>query len=140
MATSFLSELTDKWKTLLNEAINAQKNAYSPYSHFKVGAAIITKEGKIFTGCNVENSSYGLTICAERVAVFKAVSEGYRDFEAIAIAGAGSKPTFPCGACRQVLAEFNEKMKIYVNNGKKIYEITDLLPHSFSKEQIETNV
>lgn len=139
MKSSFRLEMTDDWTILINEAISAQKNAYSPYSDFKVGAAIITKEGKIFTGCNVENASYGLTVCAERIAVFKAISEGYLDLEAIAIVASDSKPTFPCGACRQVLIEFNENMKVYVNNGKKTYTISDLLPNSFSKDQIESN-
>jgi len=140
VATSFQLELNDKWLTLLNEAKAAQRNSYSPYSKFRVGAAVLTKEGNIFTGCNVENVSYGLTICAERDAIFKAVSEGYTDFEAIAIVGSDSEPTFPCGACRQVLAEFNLNMEVYVNNGQKIYTVSDLLPNSFSKEQIKTSL
>jgi cytidine deaminase len=129
--------LNDIRKNLIKEAISAQNKAYSPYSKFQVGAAIITKDGKIFTGCNIENSSYGLTICAERVALFKAVSEGHLDFEAIAISSSSGKPTFPCGACRQVLAEFNNKMKIYLVNDDKTYNLSDLLPHSFTKDQMK---
>lgn len=129
--------LNEKRNNLIKEAISAQNRAYSPYSKFKVGAAIITKQGKIFTGCNVENLSYGLTICAERVAVFKAVSEGYTDFEAIAISSSSGKPTFPCGACRQVLAEFNNKMKVYLVNDDNTYNLSDLLPYSFTEDQMK---
>lgn len=94
---------------LCNLAIEATKNSYVPYSNFRVGAALLCKDGSIYTGCNIENSSYGMTCCAERTAIFKAVSEGVKDFEAIAIAAVkdnkAEDPT-PCGACRQVMSEF----------------------------------
>lgn len=87
-------------------AIDASKNAYVPYSHFPIGAALKTKEGHVFTGCNIENASFGLTNCGERTAIFKAVSEGYKDLTEIAIYGETQEPVSPCGACRQVMAEF----------------------------------
>jgi cytidine deaminase len=100
--------MTDK--ELLAAAVKAAENSYSPYSHFRVGAALMAENGKVYTGCNIENASYSLTICAERTAVFKAVSEGVTKFKAIAIAGSSdsdfSKPCPPCGACLQVLSEF----------------------------------
>ena len=92
--------------TLASAAIEASERAYAPYSKFKVGAALLAEDGRVFTGCNVENASYGLTNCAERTAVFKAVSEGATRFKAIAIAGGVGNVAMPCGACRQVLAEF----------------------------------
>ena len=121
-------------KKLIDFAKKAAENAYAPYSKFKVGAALLTKDGKIFTGCNVENASYGLTMCAERVAIFKAVSEGYREFEAIAIYAEGNMP-YPCGACRQVIAEFVDKKFLFIiSNGDKVetYTLRDLLPFTFS--------
>ncbi|MBM7691000.1 cytidine deaminase [Peribacillus deserti] len=93
-------------KQLINEAITARKQAYAAYSGFQVGAAILTSSQKVFHGCNIENASYGLTNCAERTAIFKAISEGHKEFEAIAIVGDTDGPISPCGACRQVLAEF----------------------------------
>lgn len=95
-------------RELIEKAREAQKMAYPPYSHYYVGAALLTKDGTIYTGCNVENASYGLTICAERTAVFKAISEGKREIEAIVIVTKDGG--MPCGACRQVLNEFNPKM------------------------------
>jgi cytidine deaminase len=92
--------------TLLKAACAAARKSYSPYSKFPVGAAVLAEGGKVFTGCNVENASYGLTICAERVAIMKAVSEGCRKFKALAVVGGQDKPAAPCGACLQVLAEF----------------------------------
>lgn len=127
------------YTSLINIANNAMEYAYAPYSHFKVGAALLTKEGKIFTGCNVENASYGATNCAERTAIFKAVSEGYREFEAIAIVSSNNEPTFPCGICRQVLVEFMKAGKVILSDGKegiKVYEVSELLPHSFEKEDL----
>ena len=122
------------YSTLIEPAINAAKNSYSPYSKYKVGAAILTKNDNVFTGTNVENSSYGLTICAERIALFKAVSEGFKDFKAIAIASKDS--AFPCGACRQALNEFNPDLIVIITDfkKKKIVEtkLKDLLPHSFN--------
>ena len=121
-------------KKLIDLAKKASKKAYAPYSMFKVGAALLTKDGKIFTGCNIENGSYSLTMCAERVAIFKAVSEGHREFEAMAIYAEGKMP-YPCGACRQVIAEFVDKKFLFIiSNGDKVetYTLGDLLPFTFS--------
>lgn len=118
-------------KKLVSEAKKALKNAYAPYSDFKVGAALISKSGKIYTGCNIENKSYGATICAERSAISKAVSDGEREFSAIAVASSANKPTSPCGICRQVLCEFSPDMKIIVcgdDDGYIIYTASELLP------------
>lgn len=118
---------------LVNKAIEAQKKSYSPYSKYPVGAAILTKSGEIYLGCNVENASYGLTNCAERTAVFKAVSEGHREIEAVAVVTRDGG--MPCGACRQVLNEFNPNMEIIAadDQGTVYLETTLdlLLPHAF---------
>lgn len=119
---------------LIKIARKVQKNAYSPYSDFKVGAVLLTKDGKIFSGVNVENASFGLTVCAERIAVFKAVSEGEREFTAIIVVGSGEGYIYPCGACLQVLAEFCPDIKIIVANEKDEYQECDLgklLPQLF---------
>ena len=118
---------------LVQKAREAAEFAYVPYSGFKVGAALRAKSGKIFTGCNVENSSYGLTNCAERTAVFKAVSEGEKDFVEIAVYVDSDILFSPCGACRQVLKEFNGKIKVTIVSGNKIIGTTvdELLPHGF---------
>ena len=125
---------------LFNAAVKAAENSYSPYSHFKVGAALLTADGKVYTGCNIENASYSLTNCAERTAVFKAVSEGVKDFKAIAVAGSGngdfSRPCTPCGACLQVLSEFcGDDMVIVLSNGW--YRLADFLPMRFTKESMK---
>lgn len=122
--------------TLAAAARTAAEAAYAPYSRFKVGAALLADDGRVFTGCNVENSSYGLANCAERTAVFKAVSEGARRFIAIAIAGGADEPATPCGACRQVLAEFcDPAMTVRCTNlqGTQVrdYTLGELLPGSF---------
>ena len=130
---------------LVEKAIEMTARSYAPYSKFHVGAALLGKDGKIYTGCNVENAAYGPSNCAERTAVFKAVSEGCRDFEAIAIVGGPEdekgKPAIkdfcpPCGVCRQVLAEFCDKdFKILLANGAgeiKEFTLGELLPESFS--------
>lgn len=120
---------------LLKEAKEASRWAYAPYSNFSVGAAILTRTGEIFTGCNVENASYGLTICAERVAVTKAISAGFRDFQAIAIYAATEEPISPCGACRQVIGEFGGEIDIIMGSVGGTYIVAkarDLLPKAFS--------
>lgn len=117
-------------ETLLERAREARAYAYAPYSGFKVGAAVLTEDGHIYTGCNVENASYSLSICAERVAVCKAVSEGHIRFSAIAIAGEGPGPLPPCGACRQVLAEFSPQARVIMEGA--ITTVADLLPMAFT--------
>ncbi len=125
-------------KDLIQKAKEAREKSYSPYSHFKVGAALKTKSGKIYTGTNVENASYGLTVCAERVAVYKAVSEGEREFETLAIYTEAEELTPPCGACRQVLWEFSRNLVIILANHReeKALKLSDLLPLPFGKETL----
>ena len=122
-------------KTSLREAaLGALVNAYAPYSNFRVGAALKTRGGEIVTGCNMENSAYGLAICAETLAVASAVSQGLTDFDEIAIATDDAEPTPPCGACRQVLNEFAPKIRIssYTREGKEAaWTLEELLPHAF---------
>ncbi len=120
-------------RELIKLAKKAMQNAYAPYSKFRVGAALLTKSGKVYTGCNVENSSYGLTMCAERVAVFKAVSEGEREFIKIAIVSSSGKKTYPCGACRQVLYEFADDLEIVLEEDGEIYttDLKSLFPEGF---------
>jgi cytidine deaminase len=129
MRTTLLSE----HEALLSAAREVRERAYAPYSRFGVGAALDTGEGHVFLGCNVENASYGLTMCAERSAVSAAISAGYRNFEAIAIAGPEDALTSPCGACRQVLVEFNPEMTVIFTtpDGPVITTAAELLPHSF---------
>ncbi|MCR4616878.1 MAG: cytidine deaminase [Lachnospiraceae bacterium] len=132
-------------QNLINEAFAAAGNAYCKYSGYHVGAALLTVNGKIFKGCNIENSSYGATNCAERTAIFKAVSEGERDFEAIAIVGFidGKEPdsyAYPCGICRQVMSEFCDRdFEIIVAksvNDYKLYTLNELLPESFGADNM----
>lgn len=123
---------------LVKLALEARENSYSPYSHFSVGAALLSADGRVFTGCNIENAAYSPTICAERTAVVKAVSEGVKDFTAIAVVGGEGEITefcTPCGVCRQVLSEFcKADFEILAFNGKEIktYTLGELLPESFS--------
>ncbi|HFR3976072.1 cytidine deaminase [Streptococcus suis] len=121
---------------LLDLVVENSRHAYVPYSHFPVSAVLVAKDGQIFTGINIENASFGLTNCAERTAIFKAVSEGIRDFSEIVIYGETEKPISPCGACRQVMAEFFEKdLKVtLVAKDKSTVEMTvgELLPYSFT--------
>ena len=123
---------------LIKKAKEAREKSYSPYSHFKVGVALKTKSGKVYTGTNVENASYGLTICAERVAVYKAVSEGEQEFEALAVFTEADELTPPCGACRQVLWEFSKDLLVVLVNLKdqKLLKLSDLLPLPFEKESL----
>ena len=120
---------------LMDCAIKARKNAYSPYSHFAVGAALLCEDGTLYEGCNIENASYGLTNCAERTAIFKAVSEGHTKFKALAVVADTEGPCAPCGACRQVMAEFKIPLIIMGNlmGNIKIVTIEELLPFSFSE-------
>ena len=132
-------------KKLIEQATEAMGRAYAPYSHFQVGAALLTKDGKIYLGCNIENAGYTPTNCAERTAFFKAVSEGEREFEAICIIGGkngvASGVTAPCGVCRQVMMEFcdPEKFQIILATSKKQYEIfplNELLPLGFGPDNL----
>ena len=128
----------DKQTELIDAAIRVRHNAYSPYSGLSVGAAVLTDKG-IFTGCNVENASYGLAMCAERVAVFNAVAAGAKQIQAVAIAGGTDAPLPPCGACRQVLAEFNPNMTcILIGKNGEVNEISlaQLLPLPFLSEHL----
>ena len=120
---------------LMDCAIKARENAYSPYSHFAVGAALLCEDGTLYEGCNIENASYGLTNCAERTAIFKAVSEGHIKFKALAVVADTEGPCAPCGACRQVMAEFKIPLIILGNlmGNIKIVTIEELLPFSFSE-------
>lgn len=129
------------YKLLLEKAYEGRENAYAPYSNFKVGAAVLAENGKIYTGCNIENASYGATNCAERTAIFKAISEGNRKIRAIAIVGADDEYTYPCGICRQVIADFaDENTEIIL--GKKSLEyivktLAEILPGAFTKEALQ---
>ena len=120
-------------KHLIEKAKEVSRKAYAPYSNYKVGAALLTKLGKVYTGCNVENSSYGLTNCAERTAVFKAVSEGEMEFKEMVIYAESPNLPTPCGACRQVLSEFGPELKITIISNKEQLEtsISELLPLGF---------
>lgn len=136
----------DMKEELIRAALEAREKSYSPYSHYRVGAALLSEDGEIITGCNVENASYGATCCAERTAVFKAISEGKRRFSAIAIAGGmeGKDPedyAYPCGICRQVLSEFVGDDSFTVIAAKSVsdykeYSLNELLPYSFGGDSI----
>ena len=123
-------------KYLIEKAKRSRLKAYAPYSNFKVGAALLTKSGKVYAGANVENSTFGLTVCAERVAVFKAVNRGDKNFVKIVVVTDKNPPITPCGACRQVLSEFTRDLKIVCANlqGKvERYRLKELLPEAFEK-------
>jgi len=124
---------------LVEKAIEASERAYAPYSGFKVGAVVLTALGNCYAGCNVENASYGLTCCAERVALYSAVAAGERQFLAIALAAAGAEMIAPCGACRQVLAEFNPDMLVIMAGGQGAYRVSSikaLLPEAFNLKSV----
>ena len=126
-------------KELIRQALSARENSYSPYSHFRVGAALLCNDGTVYTGCNIENRAYGPTNCAERTAFFKAVSEGQRDFSAIAIVGGGEEGPvwcYPGGVCRQVMAEFCDQDSFEIICGRsdkeyQTYTLRELLPKMF---------
>ena len=123
--------MTDK--ELFRMAVEASENAYAPFSNFHVGAALLTEDGKVFTGVNIENSSYGATICAERTAMVKAISEGARDFQSIAIAGNGGT-SWPCGICRQFIYEFCPEIRVISGENEdelQVYTLKELLPEGF---------
>lgn len=130
-------------KELIDKALIARNASYSPYSSFKVGAAILCDDGEVFTGCNIENAAFSHTVCAERVAIFKALSQGKRRFDAIAIVGGKDEVTdftYPCGACRQVLSEFcGADLKIVLFNGNsiKLSTLGELFPFGFDKDSIK---
>ncbi len=126
--------MNKKIKKLIKEALIARTKAYAPYSKFKVGAALETKDGKIYTGCNIENASYGCTICAERVAIAKAVSEGNKKFKRIVVIADSQRPCPPCGICRQMLYEFAPNIEVIMANLKgdiSSKNISELLSNAF---------
>lgn len=127
------------YRELLKIAEETKKNSYSPYSNFRVGAALLAKDGRVFTGVNVENATYGATICAERTAIVKAVSEGQRGFEAIAVSSDTDGGSFPCGICRQFIGEFGNGIKVITGRSDgeiRVHSISALLPHAFSGDEL----
>jgi cytidine deaminase len=129
----------DASERLVAAARDARERAVAPYSRFKVGAALETLDGQIITGCNIENASYGLTVCAERVSLFKALSDGHRAFVRIAVVADTESPTTPCGACRQVLWEFAPDLEVVMANLKAVtarHTLAELLPHAFGRRHL----
>lgn len=127
------------YKSLVHKAVEAKANALPPYSNFHVGAALLTEDDKIYQGCNVENSTFSLTICAERTAIFKAISEGEKKFKAIAIASDSPDYITPCGACRQIIFDHCGEIDIICSNGKeeyKVFKTSELLPHAFGDKDL----
>ena len=134
------TDVRAEYKRLVKDAIAAKKRAYAPYSRFRVGAALLSTSGRIYAGCNVEISTYALTICAERTAIFKAISEGDRNFKAIAVVSDDPGYTPPCGACRQVLMDLAGNIDFLMINGKgdvKLLKMKKLLPHAFGQKNLE---
>lgn len=126
-------------KELLKYANEAMEHAYVPYSHFKVGAAVLMSSGKIYTGCNIENASFGATNCAERTAIFKAVSEGETEIKAIAIVSSSEAFTYPCGICRQVITEFMKEGEFIFENAQgevQVVSLDEMFPYRFTKEDL----
>lgn len=127
------------YEELIKKSFEVQKNAYAPYSKFLVGASLLTRSGKIYLGCNIENASYPAGICAERVAMSKAISEGEKDFVAICITCAKKLPAYPCGVCRQFMSEFSKDMKVIIAKSTtdfKVFTLDELLPLSFDSENL----
>lgn len=129
-----------EFKELIRIALEAREMAYVPYSNFKVGAAVLTEDEKIYSGCNIENASFGATNCAERTAIFKAVSEGHNKIKAIAIVGDTKSITYPCGICRQVICEFaSEDLSVILAKNENEYivkTLEEILPGAFSKKDL----
>ena len=126
-------------EALLQAAKEGMKKSYSPYSNFSVGAALLTKDGKVFRGCNIENASYGAAICAERTAMVKAISEGYQEFEKIAIVCSNGTFAYPCGICRQFISEFMLDGTVIIedkNEGIREIPVKDLLPEAFTRKDL----
>jgi len=133
-----MTQSNANWNRLVEAAMQARELAYAPYSRYRVGAALLTPDGKIYCGCNVENASYGCTVCAERIAIFKAVSEGEREFTAIAVVTENGGT--PCGPCRQVMREFAPQLTVIIADAEghaRIHPLSDLLPDSFGPENLE---
>lgn len=146
-AIIYITDITNKevqsmnYDVLIQKAIEVREKAYAPYSNFKVGAAVLMEDGKIFTGCNVENASFGATNCAERTAIFTAVAEGYNVIKAVAVIGDPEGYTYPCGICRQVIVEFAEgsQIPIIIIKNKDEYivkTLEEILPGSFTKKDL----
>jgi cytidine deaminase len=134
-----MTKANDRADALVTAARVARENAVAPFSNFRVGAAVRAKSGRVYSGCNVENASYGLTICAERVAIFKALSEGERGFDAVAVVTDADKLTPPCGACRQIIWEFCGDAEVILGNLKgktEIHRMSVLLPHPFDASSL----
>lgn len=130
------------YEILIKEALEARKRAYTPYSKFNVGVMVLTEEGKIYSGCNIENASYGATNCAERTAIFKAVSEGSRKITAVAVVGDLNSFTYPCGICRQVIVEFalDQNIDIILAKNTKefiVVKLKEILPGAFTKKDLD---
>ncbi|MGN1098799.1 MAG: cytidine deaminase [Christensenellales bacterium] len=126
------------YDNLIESAKSAAENAYVPYSEYPIGAAVLSISGKVYLGCNIENASFGATICAERVAVFNAISAGEREFVAIAVYHE-TELAYPCGICLQVLSEFNREADVIIASdmGARFYKLSELLPHAFSGDDIK---
>jgi len=132
--------LHSRYSRLIKHSLSAKKKSYSPYSKFSVGAALLTKKNKIYTGTNIENASYSLCICAERVVFSKAITEGEKEFKAIAISTGNSVPVYPCGACRQFMYEFCDDLDIiivYSNEKSVITKLSKLLPEGFNRSDLK---
>lgn len=125
---------------LVRAALEAREKAYVPYSNFPIGAALLTKDGQIFSGCNIENASYGLTNCAERTAIFKAISAGHHELKMMVVVADTARPIPPCGACRQVILEFGEDITVVMRNlqGDSVqYQSRELLPAAFNRRDLD---
>jgi cytidine deaminase len=134
--------MSEQDKALIAAATRARENAHAPYSNFRVGAALRAKSGRIIGGCNVENATYGLTVCAERVAILKAISEGERGFDAIAVVTDTETPTSPCGACRQIIWEFCGDVPVIMATMKNLVEVKqmkELMPMAFDSSKLQTS-